>query len=542
MKPTLIVFLTIVCALFAEGQSGDEVDRLVKIIDQLDGKDRETVDSLNAIANDYSKAYPLLMVQFGEKAISISDELGYVEGKAQSYLNLSTIYRTRGDVTKALENGITAFSFYQELADSVQIANTFNTIANCYRDLGQLDSALTFLRKALLFNAEDLQIRGTSLNNIGSAYIDQDQYDSAEKYYKEALEIREEIRDLAGLGVTYGNMGIIAIQKGNDPVKANYWYDKSIQMKIDNRDFFNLAFTYINKGNLHRNIGEFELARKNYQIAVDIADSINANGIKASVYVRWARSERRAGNEQKALEYEQISNDIYIDVLRERQRSQLSQLEASYSLEKQKQQVVIQSQEISLLEKNRSLLLLQFSLATGLAIILFGLFWFQRIMRRREKELQEEKEARLTSELGHKNNELSLFTVNFIQKQQMMEEIDLLMKGVSKEKTVDGLKQKAKEIHRLVSNQQRSDKEWEDFKVYFEKVHHDFFQKVQGDFDDLTINELRLAALSKMNLSIKETASILGIAPDSVKTARSRLRTKLGLSRDQNLVNFLSGY
>ena len=38
---------------------------------------------------------------------------------------------------------------------------------------------------------------------------------------------------------------------------------------------------------------------------------------------------------------------------------------------------------------------------------------------------------------------------------------------------------------------------------------------------------------------IKEAANILGISPESVKTARYRLRKKLGLQTDDNLVDFI---
>ncbi len=541
-------YLTIVCMLISSltlpvtAQTSDEIGGLIQQLQQLNRPQKTTIDSLNGIAHDYAKAYPALMVEFSARSIALAEELGYPEGEAQSYLNLATIYRTKGDVTKGLESGIQAFALYHELSDSVNMARCFNSIANCYKDLGRQDSSLSFLNKALALNTTDLKTRGNTLNNIGSTYIDLDQLDSAEKYYKASIELREEIRDVEGLGVTYGNLGIIAIQRDNDPELANYWYDKSIQMKIDNRDFFNLAFTYINKGNLHRNLGEFELARNNYQIAVDITDSINASGVKAAVYTRWARAERMAGNEGQALAYERTADKIYIEVLEERQASELNQLKAGYELARQRQQMIIQEKDIALLEKERSLLLFQFLLAVGVAGLLLGLFLLQRSKRKREKELQETHKAKLSAELENKTNELSLFTINFIQKQQMMDELNQLINEAGKEKNQEGIKKKLREITRVVSNQQRNDKEWEDFKVYFEKVHQNFFQKMQEEFEDITITELRLSALIKMNMNIKETASVLGIEPDSVKTARSRLRAKLGLSRDQNLANFLSTY
>jgi DNA-binding CsgD family transcriptional regulator len=57
--------------------------------------------------------------------------------------------------------------------------------------------------------------------------------------------------------------------------------------------------------------------------------------------------------------------------------------------------------------------------------------------------------------------------------------------------------------------------------------------------DELSPTELRLCTLIKLNLNIKETASVLNIEPTSVKTARHRLRKKLKLDQGQDLAAFI---
>ncbi|HEY8938181.1 MAG TPA: hypothetical protein VIM65_23325, partial [Cyclobacteriaceae bacterium] len=49
----------------------------------------------------------------------------------------------------------------------------------------------------------------------------------------------------------------------------------------------------------------------------------------------------------------------------------------------------------------------------------------------------------------------------------------------------------------------------------------------------------RLSALIKLNLSIKEMASMLGISPESVKKSRYRLKRKLGLTENDVLEEFI---
>ncbi len=48
-----------------------------------------------------------------------------------------------------------------------------------------------------------------------------------------------------------------------------------------------------------------------------------------------------------------------------------------------------------------------------------------------------------------------------------------------------------------------------------------------------------MAALVRLNMNLKETATVMGISPDSVKTSRYRLRKKLQLEEEQNMTDYL---
>lgn len=94
-------------------------------------------------------------------------------------------------------------------------------------------------------------------------------------------------------------------------------------------------------------------------------------------------------------------------------------------------------------------------------------------------------------------------------------------------------------LQHMIDHSFNLDQDWEEFKMHFEAVHKGFFKALKRHAPELTINELRLSALVKLNLNIKEAATILNISPDSVKTARYRLRKKLNLKSDQDLSGFL---
>ncbi len=77
--------------------------------------------------------------------------------------------------------------------------------------------------------------------------------------------------------------------------------------------------------------------------------------------------------------------------------------------------------------------------------------------------------------------------------------------------------------------------------MYFEEVNQTFFSKLREINPNTSPAEERLAALIKLKMNIKETASVLNISPSSVKMARHRLRQKLNLPQDIDLYDFIGG-
>ena len=58
----------------------------------------------------------------------------------------------------------------------------------------------------------------------------------------------------------------------------------------------------------------------------------------------------------------------------------------------------------------------------------------------------------------------------------------------------------------------------------------------------MSITDKKICAYLKMDLSSKEIAPLLGMTVRSVEMTRYRMRQKLGLSREDNLSDFLQKY
>jgi DNA-binding CsgD family transcriptional regulator len=80
---------------------------------------------------------------------------------------------------------------------------------------------------------------------------------------------------------------------------------------------------------------------------------------------------------------------------------------------------------------------------------------------------------------------------------------------------------------------------WEEFDLAFSNVHNSFYEKLFEICPNLSATEIKIAALLKLNLSTKEIAAISFKSESSIKTTRHRLRQKLNIGENDNLVAFL---
>jgi DNA-binding CsgD family transcriptional regulator len=95
---------------------------------------------------------------------------------------------------------------------------------------------------------------------------------------------------------------------------------------------------------------------------------------------------------------------------------------------------------------------------------------------------------------------------------------------------------------KLIDHNLSDDDQWEQFQNNFDLIHENFFMKLKEKYPALTPSDLRLSALLRLNYSSKEIARMLNLTPRGVEAARYRLRKKLALDSDKNLVDFMINF
>jgi hypothetical protein len=194
------------------------------------------------------------------------------------------------------------------------------------------------------------------------------------------------------------------------------------------------------------------------------------------------------------------------------------------------------------------------------AILIYFVFNIQRLRRRerksnvliarqkeelhqKEKDILIQAERNLQIELDDQNRRLTSYALNMARTNEFIanttEELRQILRELeSKEPS------RTEKIRSMISglHQFSSGNDWEEFRLYFEKVHQSFEKNLLAEFPDLTLHDRKICALLKLGLSNKDIASITFRELRSVESARNRLRKKLGLSADMSLHQFLSRF
>lgn len=96
-------------------------------------------------------------------------------------------------------------------------------------------------------------------------------------------------------------------------------------------------------------------------------------------------------------------------------------------------------------------------------------------------------------------------------------------------------------IYKLISDYKRLsyNSNWDEFEILFEKVHSSFYERLNSQYPTLTANERKICAFLKLNMSNKDIAQITFQSEEALKKARLRLRQKLEIDREVNLITFI---
>ncbi len=434
--------------------------------------------------------------RFFNDAIQLSVENGDWSGQSMALAEAGYLEEKAGNTEKAIEYYQRTIDLFNEKNIRHAIPALMFDIARLYKDDKKLNEALVSAKKAVALS-DSLNNKLLALNNLDElAQIHQELGNS-----DEAISILKD-------GIT-----------------------QSQESGLLNTELFllnKLAYIYSESG---RNQDALITAKRAKEIALTSNDW---NGAQSALEV-LSETTIKMGNFSEAVEFQKELMAVRDSIINEERTKSILEFEARYRIsEKEKEIELLQSE-------NKRKAMVQLFLGLGFILVLISGFFIVRSQMlkiknsKSELELSKLKRKELQKDLEFKNKQLTTQSLNMVQKNEMMEEMKEKVENLKKE----GSSRELNSLVQLVDYSFNLDEDWKQFQMHFEEVHSGFYHVLKDRYPDLTPNEMRLSALVKLNLTIKEMAAILGISPDSVKTARYRLRKKLEINTEDNLTNFM---
>ena len=510
---------------------------------------RSRINALNDLAVYYLEHEPDTALKYARMALDESRPLDYRRGAANANHYLGKILYEHGAFSQALTHLFRSLETYQEIGDREGEAEVHNVLGMLHYYTGQPDRSLEHYQQALQLVEEEglIRERAITIGNIGHFYEKQADYERALRFQENALMIYDSIQDPEGLSIVYGNLGSIYEDLENYP-KARGYFTQALKYNHESQNKQLRAIHLNNLGDTYRKQGAFDEAIRYTRESLELAREFGYQHQEESALKDLATEYARLGDHRLAFAYLEEAQELYEQLYNEQNAQEIRRLQSLYYLAEKQQEIEILEQEkrIALITRNAFLGgLLMLILLGGIALSR------QRLKIRKNRELhraQQElikieldnvklSEQQLKSDLEANSNQLTNRALHIIQKNKMLKDLKTGLDHLRQNnRSVDG------SVSLLISKIDHNfnfDRDWEDFNQIFDRVHPEFYNRLNDKFPGLTASEIRLCALLRLNLDSKDTATILGISPDSLRINRYRLRKKLKMEKGSNLTTFI---
>lgn len=560
-------------------------------IEQLEAELKSADDSLrisilNQLCLKYQIRDPVKALQYGFEGIELAQLLNYKQLEAHLHNSVGVTYVYQSDYPKAAAYHLKALRFFEQIKDRQGEAQTIFDMAFMYKVFdSEYDTAISYYNKAYATFQElkDSSRIVNSLNALGIVHTEAKNFERGEAYFLEMLE-KAKLYGLKNFESTsMKQLGWHFYNKQNYE-KSREWYERAGRFELDRDNQEGYASTLLSLAYIFRrlNMKEQSLEASNkcveiygnagnklkslqallgkvyllnvygqYQQAINIAEqgieiswSINQPVSRSKLYDYMHASYDSLGNASKSLEYFKKHVHINDSISNQSRIDKIAKTRALFDLDLKNKDLAIQK---AALENQRNQI---YFLIFGLLLVVVASVLFIRKknvsiklktaneeLQRLKIEQMQQKNSELENTLEYKKRELISYSLNFVQKNNLINEIGQELKNVNLNND-DLLRNTLQKLKNKTNAGLRIDKNWEQFKVRFEEINPGFFKQLISQYPALTANELKICALASLNLSSKEIATINDMSTHSLKVARYRIRKKLKMDAEQGFNEF----
>lgn len=459
--------------------------------------------------------------------------------------------------SKAISHLEKAVEEYRSLEMEEKRAQALYKLARLYYREAKFHVSLRHISEALpvFVHSADSSFLLDSWNLIGVLnYIYKD-YDQSNMYFRRMLEAAKERNDSARYAVALNNTALYT-NVILDSAKTRHLIDESIHICMQLRDSAllckictNIISERIYRGEFSQAAAYLDLTRPMLKTPEEYGYWYMNSGVSDMMQKDTAAA---TGNLSHAIRYFSMG-EYYIPLQRCYQlRRELYEksgmiaeayhdLLAYYSLDQEigRDEVMTelyksQNEIIAREQKEKEIIRDNFHeiiwIVSISAVLIFGLIvmWVHFSRRRAQKEMREK--DRMMEIMKMQRMQMDRLTDDIVSR---LEKTRLEIKDKSSRDRISDI---CAELRHS-----KDEEQWKELSALIPELNSDFVRKLTAKFPDLTVNERRLCILLHMNLSTKEISEITRQSTQSINIARTRLRSKLGLTGQSTTIQeFLS--
>lgn len=501
-------------------------------------------------------------IENSNHALDIYKKYQVDTGVAKEMFNLGRIYSDMGEYPRAMKYLLGSLEIYEQTKNIEGQANVKNSIGLVFYYSRKYEEAIENFTAALSVyqKLEDKKRIAYLYNNMGMVYFDKRDFSNSLSYHLRGLEIKKTLEGKNNLASSLNNIGAVYLEM-KEYDKALDYFTQALEIKLASGNKKSIAITQRNIADLYFRTGKLTEAEKYALVSLENAIAGQSMLHKSEALLQLSQIYYAGNNFKKAFDYTHLYINVKDSIFNTESDERIEKLRILYEVDKKDRDIQLANAKVKVLEqdtlliknRNRFLWLLLFS--SG--IILVMLFIAIRLKSKtiiqnklahenhvRMQELtirnQQLENMHLKDEVELKNRELSTVTVSIYTKNEILNTLNEKIENISS--TDAKIILQLNELKKTIAENMSLEKDWQQFKYHFEQVHPHFFTKLEKQYPQLTMHDLKHCAYIKMNLSTKEIARLMNIVPGSVQISRVRLKKKLELNHEDNLPRFISSF
>lgn len=398
MRSYFLLFLLFFCFNRALAQSErtsyqrqEMIDSLKQVYYQGNEKNLEVLEDI--VQNDPN---PDSMLKYGKILLDKSVQDSNDMMSFAAHLHLGNGQSLKGELAKALEIYFEGMKYADKMGYAEGKGKLYVAIANTYSASDNSQNAVSYYQKsiAILRSGKDSLGLASAIFNVGDEYFNMGKFDSALYYTKEAKKIFERINYPIGDAYCFGNIGMIAAEKG-DKIAAEENINEAVRILEKFQEYSAISVYLRFMSSIFLENGDSQTALEYAERSLNLANQYNLKDEISESNLTLSKIHEQLGNTGIAFDYYK-NYVVYRDSVKNISAVQeMANLRTDYEVSQKQVEVDLLEKEstiIALQSKRQQFLLFgALALLVSLGLIAFLTFKRYRFERETKKIIEAEK-------------------------------------------------------------------------------------------------------------------------------------------------------